>query len=47
MEVQQQAGRRRERPLVPATVTVGGPWPLDTLRMVKANPIGMLQECES
>lgn len=35
------------RPLVPATITVGGPWPLDSLRMVKANPTGMLQECES
>lgn len=34
-------------PLVPATVTVGGLWPLRSLRMVKANPTGMLQECES
>lgn len=35
------------RPLVPATVTVGGLWPLHSLRMVKANPTGMLLECES
>lgn len=47
MEVDQQAGRRSKRPLVHATITVGGPWPLHTLRMVKANPTGMLQECES
>ena len=35
------------RPLVPATVTVGGPWPLHSLRMLKANPTGMPLECES
>lgn len=33
--------------LVPATITVGGPWPLHSLRMLKANPTGMLEECES